>query len=142
MSSGSSYLRLLRLLYHSTLSSRVIKKIGSHPPTRTCCTIQVDSRTRGSLSSEYGTCKTAKARFWPWFKGQILILACRLKSLEPFKLFLFSRTRGSPESTCDTIQVDAYRFRAYRFPANMAHVRQQRKYSGLGVRIWRGGGGS
>ena len=72
-----------RILYHSTLGSRVIKrqKRGSGAD-RVVEHLEVEGRlceqsprdpgsaTRDIFSGESGTLETVKARFWPWLSGK------------------------------------------------------------------------
>ena len=68
-----------RLLYHSTLGLRVIKKkkiCSSTPGTRASEVGQMapywlsTAETLSAVERQYRTHKTVKARFWPWLSGK------------------------------------------------------------------------
>jgi len=61
-SEAGSYLRLIDFVYHSTLDLRVMKREieGAHVIRG------------GPLSSELGTCRTVRTRFWAWLSGESL----------------------------------------------------------------------
>ena len=54
---AGSYFSLIDFVCHSTLGLRVIKKLKKVPKSL-------------PLSSEFGTNKTDRTRFWPWLSGK------------------------------------------------------------------------
>ena len=57
-------------MYHSTLGLRVIKKKTKKQKKKTVALCQRRD-LHHPLSSEYDTCKTDTARFWPWLSGRV-----------------------------------------------------------------------